>query len=443
MWFAALEAGEYGSLARETWLLPLLDPGVLALLASAPALAGPLTYVRVDLHRYRFAAADEPGWWVREYVGPPGRPRRPRAPRDRRRPVIQSSWMLMRSSLTSLALLPYALIVGCQAKPPMEAMSSTTESESSTLVPTSTTDHLTDGVVTVTETTGPGGLCEIVCPELTALEGGYVTPDNTYSYMCVGEITGDLTLAGIGWERDQFFTLQRVRGTLEFNTSTCDFSFLPCLRSVGSLILNNIESCETDTPGLEDLAEIDFQLRITDSNILSLPNLAGLQTGPSTVFMFNNPMFQSFGAFKAPAKMTAVVLDTMPKLADLSLLDQVEEIGFLSLGGLPNVTTLAELGGLTVANDLRLGTCSDSTPSGLGIVDLSGLENLAQVGELTLSGNPHLSELGDTPMLSVTERVVFRANPMLSQAEIDDFLLQNVEASAEVCAGEEPQCACP
>ena len=81
MWFAAIEAGEYGGLARETWVAALLDrllaaePGVLGLFKDVPEFnGGAPTFVRVDVYRYRFAAAGEAGWWQREHVGQLVRP---------------------------------------------------------------------------------------------------------------------------------------------------------------------------------------------------------------------------------------------------------------------------------------------------------------------------------------------------------------------------------
>lgn len=81
MWFAAIEVGEYGGLARETWVPALLDrllvaqPGVLGLFKDVPEFAGGApTFVRVEVYRYRFAAAGEAGWWQREHVGQLVRP---------------------------------------------------------------------------------------------------------------------------------------------------------------------------------------------------------------------------------------------------------------------------------------------------------------------------------------------------------------------------------
>jgi hypothetical protein len=81
LWFAALEVGEYGGLARETWLLNLLDallagePAVLSLFEDPPGFAaGAPTFVRVDLYRYEFVAPGESGWWRRERLGELVRP---------------------------------------------------------------------------------------------------------------------------------------------------------------------------------------------------------------------------------------------------------------------------------------------------------------------------------------------------------------------------------
>ncbi|HEY0133232.1 MAG TPA: lipase maturation factor family protein, partial [Nannocystis sp.] len=76
MWFAALDVAANGGLARETWLLALLDkllaadPQVLSLMAPPPNFAGGApTFVRVEVYRYRFTAAGERAWWQRERLG--------------------------------------------------------------------------------------------------------------------------------------------------------------------------------------------------------------------------------------------------------------------------------------------------------------------------------------------------------------------------------------
>ncbi len=81
MWFAALDVGANGGLARETWLLTLLDrllaadPQILGLMAPPPDFAGGApTFVRVEVYRYQFTEPGEPGWWRRERLGPLVRP---------------------------------------------------------------------------------------------------------------------------------------------------------------------------------------------------------------------------------------------------------------------------------------------------------------------------------------------------------------------------------
>lgn len=85
MWFAALEAGDYGGLAREEWLLHLVakllegDPSVAPLLAVDPFAGGPPPQsVRIVAYRYHFAEPGDPAgaWWVREPVGVLVRPLR-------------------------------------------------------------------------------------------------------------------------------------------------------------------------------------------------------------------------------------------------------------------------------------------------------------------------------------------------------------------------------
>jgi len=75
LWFAALEAERRHSLEREAWVLRLVvkllqgDPGTLRLVAQPPFSRDPPVWIRVRLFQYRFADAEEDGWWTRREVG--------------------------------------------------------------------------------------------------------------------------------------------------------------------------------------------------------------------------------------------------------------------------------------------------------------------------------------------------------------------------------------
>jgi len=80
MWFAALDAGDDGALAREAWVLALVDavlrgePVVLDLFAHDPFAGESPRFVRVSLFRYAFTDLGERGWWRRERIGTLVRP---------------------------------------------------------------------------------------------------------------------------------------------------------------------------------------------------------------------------------------------------------------------------------------------------------------------------------------------------------------------------------
>ncbi len=72
MWFAAIEAGEAGALAREEWVVHLVDKllagdrRIAPLLAVDPFPDAPPRHVRVLLYRYTFAPLGDDAWWRRE-----------------------------------------------------------------------------------------------------------------------------------------------------------------------------------------------------------------------------------------------------------------------------------------------------------------------------------------------------------------------------------------
>jgi hypothetical protein len=69
IWFAAMESpGENPWLVHLLWKLLSNDEEALGLLANRPFPAGPPTYLRVELYRYRFAPPGSPGPWIRERI---------------------------------------------------------------------------------------------------------------------------------------------------------------------------------------------------------------------------------------------------------------------------------------------------------------------------------------------------------------------------------------
>ncbi len=75
MWFAALQSPEdHPWLVHLMWKLLQGHPEAVALLDGNPFPDTPPIAVRAERYRYRFARGDEPGWWVRERLGPYIRP---------------------------------------------------------------------------------------------------------------------------------------------------------------------------------------------------------------------------------------------------------------------------------------------------------------------------------------------------------------------------------
>lgn len=323
----------------------------------------------------------------------------------------------------------------------------TTELAGTTDGTTITASTSTDISSTSATTTGGPLHCDSVCPETTIHRGSVdVFPENFPQFECVSEIQGDLSFFDTGWVREQFAALRRVTGTLRLNTFGCDFQFLSCLESVGSLQIDYPLECLTDLQGLENLTTIEDLLKITDApGLVSLAGLNETETGPMRLEIARAPLLTSIAGVTLGPHAESVRLVGLSKLESMPIFTELETVGIMTLTALPAVPSLVDLNTLTTASRLEFGRCPVANlGEGLDSVQsLAGLDSLTTVDVLVVAGNDGLTSLQGAPLLMQMNEVVLVDNTALSDSAISEFLAQNQNPNASTCAGDGNECMCP
>ena len=295
-------------------------------------------------------------------------------------------------------------------------------------------------------TTSSTQICGTACGATKTLEGNHeVWPDDDpNAFDCVSQINGDLTFVSSGWAKDQFASLQRITGTMRLSGACASFWFLPCLDTVGSLVIEDPEDCFTEFKDAQSLHTIELELKIHNApGLKSLDGLQHLVNGPPRVDLFNNPKLTSTAGPTLPAQMEAVHLARLPQLQNLDFLGSMEAVGSLSLSDLPAIANLSGLANLEIAGSLEIGGCPGLGQGLDGLFDLSGLDAMKSIGDLSIVDNKSLVSLSGAPNLTNLDRVIISENDMLSDLEIGEFLAQNQNPDTQVCTGDISECKCP
>lgn len=179
--------------------------------------------------------------------------------------------------------------------------------------------------------------------------------------------------------------------------------------------------------GVSDLAELQI------SNCPALTSLTALGTASVSggLMLANNPMLRDCGALR-PMPDAGVRVDGSP-VTSLGCLSQASALGYLFITNLPSLASLDDLSNLTHIRDelllsnvpvstlaplANLTDAGNLTLSGLGIVDLNGLENFTHTGGLSVRSNPSLQSLHELSSLTQAGYASIEGNPTLSQCEI-------------------------
>lgn len=345
-----------------------------------------------------------------------------------------------------------SLLVGCKPSMPNATSDSSTDNASTAgktetgLVSTDSWNSTAQTSTMTQPTTGNTEICGPSCGVPKILEGNHeVWPDddpNTYD--CVSQINGDLKFIGGAWAKQQFASLRRVTGTMHLSGACVSFWFLPCLESVGSLVIEDPDDCFTEFEDAQGLRTIELGLTIHNApGLKSLNGLQNVVNGPLRIDFSNNLELKSTVGLTLPSQMEDVRLAGLPQLQDLAFLGSVGAIGSLSLLKLPAIENLSGLANLEIAGRLEIGGCPGKGQGLNSLFDLSGLDAITKIGEMSIVDNNSLVTLSGAPKLTHLEKVIISENDMLSDLEIGKFLAQNQHPGTEVCTGEIGMCKCP
>lgn len=188
--------------------------------------------------------------------------------------------------------------------------------------------------------------------------------------------------------------------------------------------VNIQEEALADLDGLAALTKVSAPMgvSITLSKMPALVDAAGLDAfagveGPVRLVLREMPVLT---ALQWSGPLDELAIDDAPVLQQLAL-PAVTTARRVSLEKMPALTSLAGLSALTsVSEELLLGPCNGD---GLAaIVDLQGLEALAQVGLLVIDGNGSLTALTGLSTALAADDVLIRSNPNLPQSEAQAWL---------------------
>lgn len=353
------------------------------------------------------------------------------------------------------------------------------------------------------ESTGGEVLCGPPCDDPWDFFGDLEisSPENTDEFVCLQFVFGNLRISGDA-DAAALAGLRNLRGAttieVEFNDALTDLSPFACLDDVsGGLWFSNMPAL-TDASALAGLGYAPY-LMFKGTGLTGLPTFAPDYEGVTSVSLRQNPALTDLTAMatwgvddwdfsltvaiddnplladmsglddliaaagdgsvsvqitRAPALTTLDALATMtqgtlwlqdlPQIADLGPLAGLTTGGTITLFQIPKVKTLDGLHNLEVANHLMIGDCTNfmgGTPGMDGLLDLSGLDALNTLNELSLSSNANIAALTGAPLLKTVYGLDFIENPKLTQAAVDAFVAQ-LENMPQACLGGWDECTC-
>jgi hypothetical protein len=269
---------------------------------------------------------------------------------------------------------------------------------------------------------------------------------------CLGGVDGDLTIEDITnpAQFDTFRDLEWISQKLTIHNSTLsDLEPFGCVQTLGQLSvsnndmltslvgldritsLNELGIYDSDTlssltgldqlstvgtveissaPALTDIAALSgldllVRLSVRETGITALPQLENI-TSLDHLDLRSNPSLASLAGLERVVTINGDVYmggsNLLVDLTGLASLTQV--VGGMSFTGLPMLSSLAGLEQLTrIGGRFSLGTCSTSGDivSGCAITSLAGLDALIEVGGLEIVANEQLGTLAGAPSLSL------------------------------------------
>lgn len=395
-------------------------------------------------------------------------------------------------------------VTGCGPSSGATATSATEASATGAMAGTDTTgDSSTSGANTDTPTTGAPASC--ACADPQVVKGDLdVAGLAAFAGGCIGEVTGSLTISGIGDPSllQPLAGLQRAGSVfISDNPGLVDLSALACLEEVTDILFVDTNPALVDVGALARV-RVAPSVHFWATPIRELPTFAPDYHGVATLRLNAMPELVDLDAIAGwpglaaesiavdvqiqgaprlrsvaglagplaqpvmPAVGASLVLSDLPALtaltglealrdADLTLEDlplvtslaplaALERTAVLRIVGVPGLATLHGLHGLRTAVELQLGGCGDG--DGLdGLADLDGLDALTEVaGSFSIIGNAGLVALAGAPLLATVGAsfggLELVDNPALGADAVAAFDAQ-VDA-ARLCFGDRVECRC-
>ncbi|MEZ4380338.1 MAG: hypothetical protein R3A79_03265 [Nannocystaceae bacterium] len=349
-----------------------------------------------------------------------------------------------------------------------------------------------------TETGSTGGEppFDCACAAPAVIDGDLtITADTALSDPCIVEVTGHLKITGVTEPAalEPLRYLRRAQSvSIRDNPGLTDLGVLACLEETISLTIAHNPAL-VDGGALTRLSSL-YTLSLWDLPLAALPPFAPELAGISSISLSELPEVSDIDALatwqRKPSEYTSVWISELPKLTSVAALAgplgppdpavklriwlrelpalaslegiEAQRAGDLSLVGLPQITTLAPLAGVTTLNTLelrrmpgltslgglgaletagwlQLGGCAEG--DGLsGLSDLSGLDALTSVYTLEVFGNPQLAGLTGAPALTHVTRADLVDNPQLAAETVAAF--EAMVAPATLCVGDQADCGC-
>lgn len=223
-------------------------------------------------------------------------------------------------------------------------------------------------------------------------------------------------------------------------------TFSPAYEGLGNLYLaTNSALVDLDVVAgwpLVSAGSVYIQLD-DNASLTSVAGISGLIAASDYTFLqiTRSPALQSLAGLE-PLKGSTLWLEKLPLVPDLEPLANVVETNGITLLGMPKVESLHGLHNVKRTSEFVIGNCIEPEMAGMdGLKDLSGLDALERVDYLSIANNANLTGLGGAPLLASLNTLSVLGNPMLTQADVD-ALVGQLDFTPEQCFGGWNECSC-